>query len=448
MTFPLPTARWPEITIEHFPSRFLQDSIVFYGVFGLLFLCPLAFGAVEPWSIFLLEAVSAVLFMIWVVQQFFSAERSIRWNPLFPPMLAFAGLVLLQLAAGTTAYRYATLSGGLLYCAYGLLCFLAVQCLGRTSQIRILALSFSCYGFAVATFALLQGLSSNGKLYWLRTPNGGGWIYGSYVNHNHYAGLMEMLFPIPLVFSLTSYARGGMRTSAVLASAVMATTIFLSGSRGGMAAFFCEIIVLLAMLLRQQSRIPFRGRIAFAFFSVLLVSLPVWIGGQRLTERLIGDNSARRELTQGIRLPIDRDLIKMFPHRPLLGWGLGTFGDVYPQYKSFYTNFYLDEAHNDYLQLLIEVGAAGFITMIWFLWLVFRSAAKTMRNWPTNINGAVALAAVLGIVGILAHSLVDFNLQVPANAALFYVLCSIAAMEPRFGHGNTRKIHERTPQDR
>jgi O-antigen ligase len=440
MTFLLPAARRPEITIERCPSRFLLDSIVFYGVFGLLLLCPLAFGAVEPWSIFLLEAVSAVLFMIWVMQQFSSADSSVRWNPLFPPMLAFAALVLLQIAAGTTAYRYATLSGGLLYCAYGLLCFLVAQCLGRTSQIRILALSFSCYGFAVATFALLQGLSSNGKLYWLRTPSGGGWIYGPYVNHNHYAGLMEMLFPIPLIFSLTSYARGGMRTSAVLASAVMAATIFLSGSRGGMAAFFCEITVLLAMLLRQQSRIPFRGRIAFAFFSVLLVSLLVWIGGHRLTERLIGDNSAKRELTQGIRLPIDRDLIRMFPHRPILGWGLGTFADVYPQYKSFYRNFYLDEAHNDYLQLLIEVGAAGFITMIWFLWLVFRSAAKKVRNWPTDINGAVALSAILGIVGILVHSLVDFNLQVPANAALFYVLCTMAAMEPRFGRYNREQV--------
>jgi hypothetical protein len=53
----------------------------------------------------------------------------------------------------------------------------------------------------------------------------------------------------------------------------------------------------------------------------------------------------------------------------------------------------------------------------------------------------VTLAAVLGISGILVHSLVDFNLQIPANAALFYVLCVVAAMEPRFGrhrhkHGN------------
>jgi hypothetical protein len=60
----------------------------------------------------------------------------------------------------------------------------------------------------MAMFALLQSLSSPDKLYWFRTPRSGGWIYGPYVNHNHYAGLMEMLFPIPLVFAFTRFARG------------------------------------------------------------------------------------------------------------------------------------------------------------------------------------------------------------------------------------------------
>jgi hypothetical protein len=42
----------------------------------------------------------------------------------------------------------------------------------------------------------------------------------------------------------------------------------------------------------------------------------------------------------------------------------------------------------------------------------------------------VTLACVLGLSGILVHSAVDFNLQIPANAALFYVFCTIAAAEP------------------
>ena len=96
----------------------------------------------------------------------------------------------------------------LLYCAYGILCFLVIQVLRRTAQVQTLAATFSLYGFVLASFALVQGLSSTTRLYWIRTPRFGGWIYGPYVNHNHYAGLMEMLVPIPLVFSLTRGARG------------------------------------------------------------------------------------------------------------------------------------------------------------------------------------------------------------------------------------------------
>lgn len=431
MISPPPPAVRTHLSLEKRSAASRTTSLVFYGVFGLLLFEPLAFGGVESWAIYLLEAGAAMLLMIWAFHEFVSEEVSIRWNPLFPPMLAFASLVILQLVSGMTAYRYVTISSGLLYCAYGVLCFLVVQCLRRTWQIRNLVMGFSAYGLALATFALFQGLISNGKLYWLRAPHGGGWIYGPYVNHNHYAGVMEMLFPIPLVLSLTCHVTGTARRLAVLASAVMAITIFLSGSRAGAVALVCEIVVLLFALMKQKSRVPFRGRLAFGIFLVLSISLLAWIGGSRIPERFSAV-SARSELTQGIRLQIDRDLLRLFSQRRIAGWGLGTFATVYPRYKSANLPSYLGEAHNDYLQLLVEAGAAGFIIMIWFLCLLFRHAAKKMRNWPTDINGAATLAAILGIVGILVHSLVDFNLQIPANAAMFYVFCTIAAMEPRF----------------
>ena len=57
----------------------------------------------------------------------------------------------------------------------------------------------------------------------------------------------------------------------------------------------------------------------------------------------------------------------MFSHRPVLGWGLGTFPTVYPSYRSFYTNLFVNEAHNDYAQLLVETGLLGFGLMLWFL---------------------------------------------------------------------------------
>jgi O-antigen ligase len=128
----------------------------------------------------------------------------------------------------------------------------------------------------------------------------------------------------------------------------------------------------------------------------------------------------------------------MFARKPVLGWGLGTFPEVYPQFRTFYTNFFINAAHNDYVQLLVEMGALGLATMLWLLVLVYRNGVKKLKDWPRDTNGGLALAALLGISGILFHSLVDFNLQIPANAAIFYMLCVLAAMEPRFGQFQRR----------
>jgi O-antigen ligase len=365
-----------------------------------------------------------------------AAQPAILWTPVFRPMLAFLALICIQLLPGISAYRHATYSGVLLYLAYGVACFLITQTLTRTTHIRRLATAAAVFGTGMAMFAVLQSLSSPTKLYWLRTPRFGGWIYGPYVNHNHYAGLMEMLVPIPLVFAFSRYARGKERWAAASAAAFMGATIFLSGSRGGMIAFGIQVVIFLCFLFREQTT----GRAAFLMTTFLVVSLVsiAWIGGSDVTARLSTMSASKHsELAGDIRFKIDRDTLHMFEHRPILGWGLGTFEAVYPQFRSFYTNFLVDKAHNDYLQLLAETGLVGFALMIWFLLSSFRTALPKIRNWPSNVNGAVALAALVGISGILVHSFVDFNLEIPANALLFYVLCAVAAMEPRFR--NSRK---------
>jgi O-antigen ligase len=403
-------------------------TVLLYGIFGLLLFGPVAFGAVEPWSIFVMEAGSAALFLVWIIKQVLEGELKIQWNPLFLPMAVFGLLVILQLVFRRSAYPHDTASLALLYLSYATLCFLAGQTLLRGSQARTLALVFSLYGAGLASFSLIYGISANGKLYWLRQPCCGGSVYGPYVNHNHYAGLMEMLVPIPLVLSLTKLASSKTRAAAAAAAAVMVGTIFLSGSRSGMVAIVVELIILAILVVKQERGA--RTAIGIGVFLVVVVGLLAWVGGGELSKRFATLDPTHLELSKDNRFDINRDGLRMFLKKPVLGWGLGTFPVVYPQFRSFYTNFTINEAHNDYLQLLVETGVLGFGTMLWFLLTLFTHALKKMKHWTSEIGGAVTLACMLGLSGILVHSAVDFNLQIPANAALFYVLCTIAASEP------------------
>jgi len=413
------------------PLYAVLDVWTFYGLMGLLMLAPLMFGAVEPWAIFILEAGTALLCLMWASKQAASSEIAVTWHPLFAPMLVFASLILAQIVWRYTAYSYDTLRMARLYVTYGALCFLIVQLLQKKNQLKLLASAFSVYGFAVAAFALVQSFTAGEELYWFRTPRQGGSIYGPYVNRSHYAGLMEMLVPIPLVLSLTRYPEEKQRNLARVAAVLMASTIFLSKSRGGMVAFVVQMAVLGIVLAREK-----KGRTAatsLGIFLVLVAGTLIWLGGSELNQRLISIHSeANTEMAGGTRLDIDRDTLKMFPQKPVLGWGLGAFPEVYPHYRTFYTNLYINEAHNDYLQLLVEMGALGFATMLWFLGVMYYRALKKIGDWSNDPNGTLALIAILGVTGILVHSVVDFNLQIPANAALFYVLCTVAALDSRF----------------
>jgi O-antigen ligase len=414
---------------EHQELATRGGSLLFYGTFGLLLLGPLAFGAVEPWSILMIEVGSAGLLALWIGKQVIENTIRVRQNSLFLPIAIFGVLIASQLVFGMSAYFHATMSAALLYISYAVLCFLASQTLVRGSQARRLALIVSIYGAVVASFALVQGISSNGKLYWLRQPRMGGWIYGPYVNHNHYAGLMEMLIPIPLVLSLTQLASARARNLAATAAAVMVGTIFLSGSRGGMLAIVIELLILGVTLV--QHRRGWRTTIGVGLFVAIVAGLLIWVGGSDLSQRIASAEPSRSEISGDVRSDINRDGLRMFLKKPILGWGLGTFPVVYPQFRSFYTNFFVNEAHNDYLQVLVEMGLLGVATMVLFIIVAFKQAIQKLKYWTSDINGAAALACLLGMSGILVHSAVDFNLQVPANAALFYVLCTVAA-SPRF----------------
>ncbi len=413
----------------------LTNNTLLASACTVLLLGPLAFGAVEPWAIFALEACAMLLLAAWGTRQWMNRELDVASNVLYLPMAAFFALVVVQWASGTTAYRHVTYSHLLLYAAYGMLTFVVTQTLRRTSQFELMAKLFTAYGAVVASFAVLQGLAPNGKLYWIWRLEQGGLIYGPYVNHNHYAGLMEMLLPFPLVLAATRFTDGNRKIAVAGIAALMAGSIFLSGSRGGMAAFVAQMAVLAVFLVRKREGSWKQPAMLAGFLAIVIVFL-VWMGGNELTRRLMSIHSeTREEISGGVRLSIDRDCLRMFAKRPFLGWGLGAFPIAYPQFRSFYATFFVNQAHNDYLQLLVETGLAGFSIAAWFLALVFRRSAGKLANlagkdWTADATGALTMSALLGCVGILVHSFLDFNLQIPANAALFYVLCAIAASAP------------------
>jgi O-antigen ligase len=426
----------------------IQQWAFVLGLCSLLIFAVLAFGAVDEWSTFVFEAGAAVLFLVWVGKQVVLRQVKLSKNPLHLPALLFFGLILAQVALRRSAYGYVTEYEALQYISYGIVSLIAAECVKDEEARKIFAFVMIFFGAGYAFFALVQELTANGKIFWVHSPHfHSGSIFGSYVNHDHYAGLMEMLVPLPFVASMGHLLKGGQRVLVAFCAVLMASTIFLSGSRGGMLAFILEM-VLFATLTLGKKRSP-RIALGLTAVCVFILVLLIFLGKGQVLGRL-GD------LSPGIRLNITKDSLRMFSQRPIWGWGLGTFPTVYPSFRSFYTNLFVNEAHNDYAQLLVETGLLGFALMLWFVISLYRHGLPTSRRWEFKWDRAVSLAALLGCTGILFHSFVDFNLQIPANAAMFYMLCGLAASGPlaelsertRSGAGRNEGIGgRRTPSD-
>jgi hypothetical protein len=396
-----------------------------YAVSALLILCIAAFGGVSPWTILLLETASAGLLVACVALALVQGIPAIRGNALYVPMAALAAIVVWQLTFGLTAYRHDTVEQALLFIAYAVLIFVTHQWLASTENIHTFAVVLTCAGFAISIFAVIQDLTTNGQIYWLRRPAEGGWIYGPYVNHNHYAGLMELVTPLALPLALKSGHDVGRRLFYLCALVWMPTTLFLSESRGGMIAMSVQAVLTVLFLVAWNGRIRKRTVVVpVAIGLILIAALLTWLGGVRLARRISSSSPVYGEV---LRTSVAKDSVRMIADRPLLGFGFGTFPEVYPAYQSFYTSFYVNEAHNDFVQVVVETGLIGLAAMLWFIGIVYRSALSALVPYPSH-RDMLRGAALISCTGLLVHSFIDFNLHIPANAALFFVLCAICTL--------------------
>jgi O-antigen ligase len=382
---------------------------------------PLAFGAVEPWAMFVLQAGSVVAFLLWIASKVVSNSPTIEFQLVHIPPIVFAGIVLWQIFGSHSAYRHQTVTDFLNYIAYGLLFIIATDLFRNEREVRALCLAFAVLGFSLAVIGSLQEFTADGKLYWIRTPRDTGAMFGPYVNRSHYAGVIELLFPFALLGSLKLDLEIGKRLILGFAAVLMVATVFLSGSRGGALSIVFQVIFLCVLLL-MRSRRP---ALAISLSLVLLcaAAFGTWLG----SDRLLGRIGELKNGSQIGRLQMAEDGLRMFKQHPLVGWGLGTFPVVYPKYRTFATDLYVNEAHNDFVQMMVEVGIFGFLAGIALLLIVFRNGiVQIERGNFTSWRTLAVAASMISVVGIAVHSLFDFNLQIPANALIFYVLCGVA----------------------
>jgi O-antigen ligase len=403
-----------------------------------LLLGTLAFGAVEAWAWALLSILVAGSLLLWAWAAVERGSARLLWSPLYLPAAIFLLIGILQFEAGLSADAIATREALVKLVTDTVIFFLACQLWQDASprDLRRLGFAIPVLACGLALFGTLQFFASPGTIYGEVRPRWGGWIFGPYVNHNHYAGLMEMLIPVALGYVLSSREdlprrRGWLvRSLGSLVIMIAVASVLLSGSRGGMISLAVEAVLLTALMARFVPEARGRRLIIVGIAGVAAsAALFLWLDPGRISQRLgaVADLPQAPEATLGERIELARDALGILGAHPWVGTGFGSFATVYPRYSSFASDLEWDHAHDDYAEALAETGVGGGIAILAAVGLFLALAFSRLRERLDQDGGWIRLGGAIGCCGLLVHSFGDFNLHIPANAAWFAFFAGIAA---------------------
>jgi O-antigen ligase len=326
----------------------------------------------------------------------------------------------LQLLLGRTSDPVATLgSTVVLTGAGGAALFWSVRGLrhgpARRAAILILAICV-----AQALFAAWQWQFQPGRIYGRVVTAGS--PFGSFVNHNHFAGLVEMGALLAAGMAVGKWRRHRLDWSFVALGGVAALLVLVliaSRSRGGTLALLAGACSLGVGLIGSRHRLAswvVAGIVAAATVSVAVLPEAT---GQRLASLLRGGEDA----SVAYRLDTARSTVRLAMSSPLLGVGLGSFADEVTRFKSGHGDVRVTHAESDVLELLAETGLVGGVILVWLGWDLWRRASANLSAAPGR--SGIVLGAFAAIVAMSFHSLFDFNLRIPSNALVFCTLLGL-----------------------
>ncbi|TBW09381.1 O-antigen ligase domain-containing protein [Azotobacter chroococcum] len=433
------------------------ERCLLVAVLLLLLWLPLPLGSNREWAVGLFVAGTGLLAAVWTLLQWTAARQSRGLKvalPMFGLLIATQAWVAVQGVAGLSMDVGATVQYLLLGTAYSLLFLLVVNLFHSRRRLVVLLGMLATSGTLQAFYGAFMTLSD---IEWLlATPKTSyiGDATGTFVNRNHLAGYLEMTLAvgIGLLLALRDVRPFrwvnllemlmGAKARLRLALVVMVIALVMTHSRMGNTAFFSALMIVGGLFMLRDRDNRFRNGLILA--SILLVDVLVisqYFGLEKLKDRLINtrlnDVLVEGQVVQ--RENVDRDDIFVYAmplatEKLLSGHGAGSFEAVFPQYPGEDIRTHFDHAHNDYLQFVIEYGLIGSLPLLAFALLALWRAFQALWRLESLFRSGVGFGAATGIIAIAIHSATDFNLQIPANAATFIVLCAIAVLA---NHHNT-----------
>jgi len=440
------------------PTRL--SGIIFFIICATLVFSVVAFGAVDFWALGVLSFTSGLIAVLWLADAWLTKEFRFNSSPLQLPLLGLIIIGLIQLlplrspdiqadllsipaAASLSLAPYSTRLATVQLIVYFIFFAAALVYINNQKRLRKIVLLIIIFASSIAFFGILQRLADLEAIYGLRLTNQAV-PFASFINQHHFAAFMEMTIGTTLGLLFSRTTENSKRIFLSFAVVVMGIAVIFTSSRGGMISLLAVVGFIVAANILQKpaikadspdkesgnSRRNFAligggiGLVAVLFASVLL------LGGDESLLRGTGLSNPD-DITNG-RSHFWSVAWSIFLDHPLLGAGLDSFAFAFTGYDTWNGAFRVEQAHNDYLQILADAGILGFVCVAAFILLLFKQSLHVIRQTTDSFRRDTAIGALAGCCGILIHSFFDFPLRTPSNALFFLTLAvlTVASIAP------------------
>lgn len=273
---------------------------------------------------------------------------------------------------------------------------------------------------------------------------------GTFTNRDHLAGYLEMALALGVGLMLTMLSAKdsgkmrigqwlelllGPKTRLRILLILLCLGLVLTHSRGGNLGFFTSLGVaslLFLLLARNKPR-------AAAIFLVSLIILDIviigsWVGLSKVVSRL-EQTTMQSEKRDDVYLAT----LPMVENYPVTGVGAGNYFNAFPAYKPPQLHSYWNHAHNDYLEIMTELGLIGLSLLAGVVLYSLFIAVQTLRKRNNSFVLGMNFSSLMGTIAILIHSSVDFNLQIITNSSMFMLLLAIPFICSRLRNSQGQK---------
>jgi O-antigen ligase len=439
-------------------AKDIEKTLTGKIIFALLAFCvvftTLVYGTVHQPTIALFYLITTVIVLLWAIEAFQTGYLRFSKSLLQVPLIGTVLYALIQIIPfGTLAETGGV--GGIgrtisvepfwtqMFAFHFLALFFyfaaSLTFLDSASRLRKMTLLITIFGFAFAFFAILQAVLSPTKIYGIYEVEYAK-PFGSFVNRHNFAAFTEMAIAIPLGLIFTGAIPRDKRLLYLTAVGLMGVALILSGSRGGLVSLIAMVVftLILANWNRRSERIGLKIGLTVLLVGVLIAGA-ILIGGEssltRFAETAVSnDITTNRTYIWGVTLEVIKNNLPF-------GAGIGAFAAAYTPYDTMNGIERVEQAHNDYLQILADAGIVGLILAGFFVYQLFRTGFESVKTGNLFRRG-VAVGAFAGCFAILVHSIFDFVLHTTAITVMFLTLVSMLVASGR-NFADDEQSHER-----